>query len=100
MLVAETAQLIIAEPRPVSHASSELKLSNFQAAIVQGFFSPARKQNSPTNSPTLRLSVQMRGTIIIYVRYCETLQQSGESTRILHKNVLEHLGIWSEFSTR
>ena len=39
-------------------------------------------------------------TIIRCVRYCEMLQQSGESTRILHKNVLERLGIWSQFSTR
>ena len=30
--------------------------------------------------------------------HCETLQQSDESTRFLHNNVLEHLGIGSIFS--
>ena len=31
-------------------------------------------------------------------RYCKIVWQSSPSTRFLHNNVLEHLGIWSIFS--
>lgn len=87
MRVPETARIHdsahTAEPRPKSHTPDELKLCNFLATFVQGFFSPARELTNLSSSSTLRLSVQMMGAIIICARHCEMLQQSGEGTRIL-----------------